>query len=120
MMKLPFYILLGLVMGLELPYCAAQDCGNRQLDPAISGFLKMIGYKDLALEELRRLPIEQLKYPNLPVLPYPQEDVKRIKITKDSIPVLVFNPLHKENLPVIINYHGGGFISPLVPRLEYS
>ncbi|HRS38336.1 MAG TPA: alpha/beta hydrolase, partial [Bacteroidia bacterium] len=42
------------------------------------------------------------------------------KVTRDSIPVLVFNPLHKDNLPVIIQYHGGGFISPLVPGLEYS
>ncbi len=98
----------------------SQDCGNRQLDPQIAGFLKMIGYKDLTLEQLRSIPIEQIKYPNIPMITYPKEDVRRIRVTKDSIPVLVFNPLHKQSLPIIIHYHGGGFISPLVPGLEYS
>lgn len=97
-----------------------QQCGNRTLDPQIAGFLKIIGYKDLTLEQLRSLPIEQIKYPQVPLVPYPKEDVQRIKITGDSIPVLVFNPLHKSNLPVIIHYHGGGFISPLVQGLEQS
>ncbi|HEV7332313.1 MAG TPA: alpha/beta hydrolase [Flavisolibacter sp.] len=97
-----------------------QHCGNRTLDPEIAGFLKLIGYKDLTLEQLRSLPIEQIKFPQIPLVPYPKEDVQRIKITSDSIPVLVFNPLHKNNLPVIIHYHGGGFISPLVPGLEQS
>lgn len=97
-----------------------QQCGDRTLDPQIAGFLKIIGYKDLTLEQLRSLPIEQIKYPQVPLVPYPKEDVQRIKITSDSIPVLVFNPLHKSNLPVIIHYHGGGFISPLVQGLEQS
>jgi acetyl esterase len=98
----------------------AQSCGSRQLDPDIAGFLKTIGYKDLTLEQLRSLPIAQIKFVDLPPRPYPKEDVQRIKITADSIPVLVFNPLRQQNLPVIINYHGGGFISPLLPGLEYS
>ncbi|MFN8182770.1 MAG: alpha/beta hydrolase [Bacteroidia bacterium] len=97
-----------------------QECGTRTLDPDVAGFLKIIGYQDLTLEQLRAMPIEQLKYPQIPLLPYPKEDVQRIKVTRDSIPVLVFNPLHKEHLPVIIQYHGGGFISPLVPGLEQS
>ena len=98
----------------------AQACGTRQLDPRIASFLKMIGYQDLSLEELRSLPIEQIKFAGPPILPYPKEDVKRIKITADSIPVLVFNPSHQKDLPIIINYHGGGFISPLLPALEHS
>jgi acetyl esterase len=98
----------------------AQSCGSRQLDPNIAVFLKMIGYKDRTLEELRSTPIEQIKYVDLPLRPYPKEDVQRIKITADSIPVLVFNPLQKKNLPIIINYHGGGFIMPLLPGWEYS
>lgn len=98
----------------------AQSCGSRDLDPNIAAFLKMIGYKDRSLEELRSLPIEQLKFVDLPLRPYPKEDVQRIKITADSIPVLVFNPLQKQNLPIIINYHGGGFIMPLLPGWEYS
>jgi acetyl esterase len=98
----------------------AQQCGTRKLDPRIESFLKLIQYKDLTLDELRALPIEQIKYIDLPLRPYPKEDVTRIKVTADSIPVLVFNPAHAQNLPVIINYHGGGFISPLLRGLEHS
>ncbi|MBX2931338.1 MAG: alpha/beta hydrolase [Chitinophagaceae bacterium] len=119
-MKSFIHIILQVTTVLLTASSYAQQCGNRILDPEIAHFLKMIDYKDLTLEQLRALPIEQIKYPQLPIMPYPKEDVQRIKITKDSIPVLVFNPLHKNNLPVIIHYHGGGFISPLVPGLEYS
>ena len=97
-----------------------QACGTRQLDQRIVSFLQMIGYQDLTLEQLRSMPIEQIKFAGPPVIPYPKEDVTRIKITADSIPVLVFNPLHKANLPVLVNLHGGGFISPLLPALEHS
>jgi acetyl esterase len=116
--------LLFLILNISLVFTSselvAQSCGNRQLSPKIAGFLKMINYKDLSLEELRSVPIEQLKYAGPPAIPYPKEDMVRIKITKDSIPVLVFNPLHKDSLPIIINYHGGGFIAPLIPSLEHS
>lgn len=98
----------------------AQPCGLRQLDSRVSSFLTMIGYQDASIEQLRQIPIAQIKYPRLPLIPYPKEDVTRIKITADSIPVLIFNPSHSQKAPIIINYHGGGFISPLVPGLEYS
>jgi acetyl esterase len=74
----------------------------------------------MTIEQLRNIPIEQLKFAGPPLIPYPKEDVKRIKITPDSIPVLLFNPSHAQNLPILINYHGGGFISPLLPGLEHS
>lgn len=115
-----FFLLFTLLTFAGVLTSSAQECGTRKLDPQVAGFLKMIGYQDLTLDQLRSLPIDQLKYPQIPLLPYPKEDVKRIKITKDSIPVLVFNPLHKQNLPVVIHYHGGGFISPLVAGLEQS
>jgi acetyl esterase len=111
---------LGLLFFLPGQDIFSQSCDSRQLDPVVAGFLKKIGYRDLSLEELRRLPIEQIKNVPLPQIPYPPEDVARIKITPDSIPVLVFNAAHAPNLPVIIHYHGGGFISPLLPGLEYS
>ncbi len=112
--------ILILTLVIAVADSSAQSCGTRQLDPRAANFLKLIDYKDMSLEELRNLPIEQIKYAGPPAIPYPQEDVKRIKVTKDSIPVLVFNPHHGEDLPVIINYHGGGFISPLLPGLEHS
>ena len=120
MKKSMFIFFLGIVLVSNRQEVFAQACGTRQLDPRVASFLKMIGYEDLSLEQLRKMPIEQIKFPDLPLIPYPKEDVKRIKITADSIPVLVFNPLHAQNLPILINYHGGGFISPLVPGLEPS
>jgi acetyl esterase len=119
-MKRFFFLFIGFILTSVAFEGYGQQCGNRTLDPEIAGFLGVIGYKDQTIEQLRQIPIEQLKYPQLPIVPYPKQDVQRIKITKDSISVLVFNPLHKNNLPVIIHYHGGGFISPLVQGLEHS
>lgn len=113
-------IFLSIVFVFNAPGLLAQTCGTRQLDPRVASFLKMIGYQDHTIEQLREIPIEQIKYPRLPLIPYPKEDIKRIKITGDSIPVLIFNPGNSQNLPIIINYHGGGFISPLIPGLEHS
>jgi acetyl esterase len=115
----PFILLIALVLSIQ-QHSFAQPCGTRQLDPRVAGFLKLIPYQELTLEELRSLPIERIKYAGPPFRPYPKEDVSRIKVTADSIPVLVFNPMHAKNLPIIINYHGGGFISPLLPGLEQS
>ena len=120
MKKLIFTIFLSVVFVFNEQELLAQPCGTRQLDPRITSFLKMIGYQDMTIEQLRDIPIAQIKYPRLPLIPYPKEDVKRIKITVDSIPILIFNPGHSQNLPIIINYHGGGFVSPLLPGLEYS
>lgn len=120
MKKSILLIFLGVAFAFNGQELLAQSCGTRQLDPRVTSFLKMIGYQDMSIEQLREIPIAQIKNPRIPLIPYPKEDVKRIKITADSIPVLIFNPAHSENLPIIINYHGGGFISPLLPGLEYS
>lgn len=120
MKKLIVFIFLSIVFVFNEQELLAQPCGTRQLDPRVASFLKMIGYQDMTIGQLRNIPIAQLKYPRLPLIPYPKEDVKRIKITVDSIPVLIFNAGHSQNLPIIINYHGGGFISPLLPELEHS
>ncbi len=98
----------------------AQTCGNRKLDPRVAAFLKMIGNEDLTIEQLRNIPIAQLRNVGPPLIPFPESDVKRIKITVDSIPILIFNPSHANNLPIVINYHGGGFILPLLKALEHS
>jgi acetyl esterase len=113
-----FFILLCISLALIRHEVFAQSCGTRQLDPRIASFIKLVGKPDLSLEQLRSLPIEQIRFAGPPPGSYPKEDVTRIKITADSIPVLVFNPAHARNLPIIINYHGGGFISPLLPVLE--
>ena len=120
MMKFMFIIFLSMALVFNLQELFAQTCGTRQLDSSVAAFLKMIGNKDLTIEQLRTIPIEQIKFAGPPPIPYPAADVKRIKVTADSIPVLIFNPAHTQNLPMLINYHGGGFISPLLAGLEYS
>ena len=120
MKKSMFIIFLSIVLVFNNQELFSQTCGTRELDPRVASFLKMIGYQDMNIEQLRNLPIALIKFPVLPLIPYPKEDVKRIKITVDSIPVLIFNPSHTQHLPILINYHGGGFISPLVPGLEHS
>ena len=120
MKKSILIVFLNIVFVCNRQEIFAQTCGDRQLDPRVASFLKMIGYEDFTIEQLRKMPIAQIKFAGPPVIPYPQEDVKRVKITADSIPVLIFNPSHTQNLPILINYHGGGFISPLLPGLEHS
>lgn len=120
MKKSPLLICLSFLLFLNSTQLFAQATSARQLDPRVASFLKMIGYEDLSLEQLRKMPIEQIKFAGPPPIPYPKEDVTRIKITADSIPVLIFNPSHARDLPILINYHGGGFISPLIPGLEHS
>lgn len=118
MKKTLFLIYLNLVLVFNQQQLFAQTCGTRQLDPRVAAFLKMIGNEDLSIEQYRKIPIAQLRSAGPPVIPFPESDVKRIKITADSIPVLVFNPSHANKLPIIINYHGGGFFLPLLKGLE--
>lgn len=80
----------------------------------------MIGNEDLTIEQFRKISIAQLRLAGPPVIPYSAADVKRIRITADSIPVLIFNPAHAINLPILINYHGGGFFLSLLQGLEHE
>lgn len=120
MKKSMFIIFLSIILVFNQQAVFAQACGTRQLDPRVASFLKMIGNQDLTIEQLRKIPIAQLRSEGPPAIPYPNADVKRIKITADSIPVLIFNPSHANNLPILINYHGGGFFLPLLQGLEHS
>src|SRR5690349_3957436 len=120
-MKKLFYFLLILIISIGGSISIyAQACHSGVLDPRIKEFLKMVGNTDQSLEELRKIPASEMRKFGPPYTPYPQADVQRIKVTADSIPVLVFNPLHKTNLPVLIYYHGGGFILPLLPWMEHG
>lgn len=120
MKKYLLFTFLSIVLLFDRQELFAQTCGTRQLDPRVASFLKMIGNQDLSIEQLRKMLIEQIRFGGPPPIPYPNEDVIRIKITADSIPVLIFNPSHTQNLPIVINYHGGGFILPLLKGLAYS
>lgn len=120
MKKSVLFIFLSIAIVCDCQELFGQPCGDRQLDPRVASFLKMIGNEDLTIEQFRKIPMAQLRLAGPPAIPYPAADVKRIKITSDSIPILIFNPSHANNLPIIINYHGGGFFLPLLKGLEYS
>lgn len=122
MRKSMFIIFLSIlfVFNCQELFAQTQSCGSRQLDPRVASFLKMIGYEDLTIEQFRKIPIAQFRLAGPPLIPYPDADVKRIKITADSIPVLIFNPSHTNNLPILISYHGGGFFLPLLKGLEHA
>lgn len=98
----------------------AQTCTSGKLDPTVAGFLKMIPTDNRSLEEMRTTAnFDEFRKIGPPPIPYPASDVERIKVTADSIPILIFNPSHAKGLPIIINYHPGGFVAPLTKGMEY-
>lgn len=98
----------------------AQTCASGKLDPAVAEFLKMIPADSRSLEEMKR-STNFVEYRKMgpPPTPYPANDVQHIKITSDSIPILIFNPSHERGLPIIIHHHPGSFIIPLTAFTEF-
>lgn len=111
--------LVPLILAFNIILCAvqAQTCNTGQLDPRVALALKTV---------LRDLPgspaasVERIRDVRIPVAPFPQEDLQIQKVTADSIPIHIFNPLHRTGLPIIIYYHPGGFVTPLLPFMQYE
>ena len=95
---------------------SSQPCGDGKLDTrvaaALEGDLKPRG-KAPGPEQVA---IDREKFLKL----FPQSDVSIIQITADSIPLQVYNPNHATGLPIIISYHEGGFILPIIPRFQFN
>lgn len=111
--------LVPLLLAFSITHCSvqAQTCNTGWLDPRVALALRTV---------LRDLPgastasVEQIRDVRIPVSPFPKEDQQTLKVTTDSIPIQVFNPLHKTGLPIIIYYHPGGFVTPLLPFMQYE
>ncbi len=103
---------------LTIRVCA-QRCETGKLDPRVSAVLKSV-IKNLQAPSAT-LSIEQIREVSIPpVGSFPLSDVRNMKITEDSIPIQIYNPLHATELPIIISYHPGGFVTPILPFMEYE
>ena len=114
------FIFAFLFSGL-LPLTAhSQSCSTGKVDERVEGFLKNSG-PEQTLAQIKAAPIEKLRNNGPRVFrKLPEDSVKRIKITKDNIRVNVVKVSQKSGLPVIINFHPGGFVLPLLPWMEYE
>lgn len=102
-------------------HVSAQPCKSGKLDPRVAGVLQYM--PDRTLEQERAMPIADRRRlvppdPN----PVPMEKMRFIKVTADSIPVVVFRPdsAGEKPLPVVIEYHGGAFYLPLQPWMYHG
>src|SRR5687767_5067930 len=99
---------------------SAQSCTTGKVDERVAAFLKQLG-PEPSLVQLKAMPIDKLKNDGpREFTKLPEDSVKRIKVTKDNIKVNVVRASAKTGLPVIINYHPGGFVMPLLPWMEYE
>lgn len=95
----------------------AQHCNSGVLDPRIVFLLKNVIHDIPPV--IPNIPVEQIQKDRQKAdSSYAIGDLHRIKVTTDSIPISVFNTEHEKGLPVIIYYHYGGFILPLLPAME--
>jgi len=94
----------------------AQICKSGRLDPRVATTLRTV-LPDLSphtsVEKVRDVKIEA-------PASFPLSDVQRLKITADSVPLQIYNPSHANGLPIIISYHPGGFVTPILPFMEYE
>lgn len=110
-------VLLILPFSIAFFTVQAQPCNTGRLDPRVALALKTV---------LNDLPgslttsVEQIRDVRIPATPFPQADWQMLKVTADSIPIQVFNPSHTTGLPIIIYYHPGGFVTPLLPFMQYE
>ncbi|MEO8853222.1 MAG: alpha/beta hydrolase [Ginsengibacter sp.] len=110
--------IIALFFGLAMhnSYGQSSSCNSGKIDPRVA-FLANI-FPDLTMEQENAMTIEQRRKSTPPNLhPVPADKMQWIKITADSIPVVIYKPdsITQGMLPVIIDYHGGGFIAPLQP-----
>jgi len=114
-------LILPFLFAAQLPFPALpQSCSTGTVDERVADFLKKAG-PEQTFAQIKTAPIEQFRKdaPRL-FAKLPEDSVKRIKITKDNIGVNVVKVSPKNGLPVIINFHAGGFIRPLLPWMEYD
>jgi acetyl esterase len=98
-----------------LPSVYSQTCNTGQVDDRASSFLKSVNANQakVSVELIRKETPTSFKK-------LPEDSVKRIKATSSNIKINVVKASKKNNLPVIINFHPGGYVVPLMPWMEYD
>ncbi|HZG25339.1 MAG TPA: alpha/beta hydrolase [Chitinophagaceae bacterium] len=96
----------------------AQTCRTGKLDSRVAQTLNTV-LSDLQPASAT-VSVEQIRDVKMKTLPFPRADVQHVRITADSIPVKIYNPAHAAGLPIIISYHPGGFVTPMLPFMEYE
>jgi acetyl esterase len=95
----------------------AQVCETGVLDARVAETLRTV------LTDLPSSPttsVEQIRDVKIQSPPFPASDLTLIKVTGDSIPIQIYNPWKGSNLPIIISYHPGGFVTPVLPFMQYE
>ncbi len=105
---------LPLVLGLV---AKGQPCQTGKLDPRVAAMLQTV-LTDLPSSGLNS--VEQIRAVKMPTPAFPKSDVVHQKISADSIPIQIYNPTHAKGLPIIISFHPGGFVTPILPFMEYD
>lgn len=95
----------------------AQSCETNTLDPRVAASLQSIltdlpGDPNASVEEIRNVKIAT------PALP--DDEVIRVKITSDSVPLYIFRPSTTGMRPIVVYFHPGGFVTPLLSFMKYE
>lgn len=106
-------------LAIALGHCRAQaqPCDTGKLDPRVSTALKTV-LRDLPASP--NMSVEQIRDVRVPATPFPAGDLQTVKISGDSIGIQIYNASHRKGLPIIIYYHPGGFVTPLLPFMQYE
>jgi acetyl esterase len=118
--KLGKILVVILVVALPSISVLGQSCTTGKLDQRVADFLKKYGAGQTMAQLKAAIP-QQLKSDIASAFTkLPDDSVKRIVVTKDKIKVNVVKASSKTKLTVIVNFHPGGFIKPLLPSMEYE
>lgn len=113
-MKLVVGVILFSVTSLV---ATAQPCQTGQLDPRVAAALRDV-LTDLPSSQTAS--VEQIRDVKIKTPAFPKSDVQYQTITADRIPIQIYNPAHATGLPIVISYHPGGFVTPILPFMEYE
>lgn len=110
-------LLIAVAIGFIYLRADAQPCQTGKLDPRVAKTLKTV-LPDLPASATTS--VEQIRDVKLATPTFPPADVQTIRITADSIPLHIYNPAHATGLPILISFHPGGFVTPMLPFMKYD